>query len=88
MNNLNKCKIIPETNNIHKIDNMQEKVKKIEQLKKRIVGKTYNEALKIYNNLRIVKIDDTKITVVLNFCQDRCNVIVKNNIITEIDDFY
>ena len=30
----------------------------------------------------------TNIAIILNFCPDRCNVIIKNNIIVGIDGFY
>jgi len=66
----------------------QEQIQKKDQIKKRILGKTYNEALKIYTNLRIVKKDDKNITIILNYCDDRCNVIIKNDIIVDIDGFY
>ena len=66
----------------------QEQILKQEQMKKRILGKTYNEALKIYTNLRIVKKDDKNITIILNYCHDRCNIIIKNDIIVDIDGFY
>ena len=66
----------------------QEQIQKIDQMKKLILGKTYNEALKIYRNLRIVKKDDKNITIILNYCDDRCNVIIKNDIIVHIDGFY
>jgi len=78
MNNLNR--------NLHKI--ITENHIKQEQIKKRILSKTYNEALKIYHDLRIVTKDDQNIAIILNFCPDRCNVIIKNNIIVGIDGFY
>jgi len=61
---------------------------KLNKMKNLILGKTFHEALKLYSNLRIVKIDDKSSIITLNFCEDRCNVVIKNNIITEIDGFY
>jgi hypothetical protein len=61
---------------------------KVNKMKTLILGKTFHEALKLYSNLRIVKDDDKCSIVTLNFCEDRCNVVIKNNIITEIDGFY
>lgn len=78
----NRIKIIPENNKTIEND------KTIDQMKKCILGKTYNEAIKVYANLRIVKKDDKKITITLNYCQERCNVVMKNNIIIDIDGFY
>jgi hypothetical protein len=81
MNNLNK--------NMRKPMHVkQEQIQKIDQIKKLILGKTYNEALKIYKNLRIVTKDDKNITIILNYCHDRCNVIIKHDIIVDIHGFY
>ena len=66
----------------------QEQIQKIDKMKKLILGKTYNEALKIYRNLRIVTKDDKNLIIILNYCDDRCNVIIKNDIIVDIDGFY
>ena len=61
---------------------------KLNKIKNLILGKTYNEAIKLYSNLRIVKEDGNNIMITLSFCKDRCNIIIKKNIIIEIDGFY
>lgn len=61
---------------------------KVNKMKNLLLGKTFHQAMKLYSNLRIVKEDDKNSMITLNFCQDRCNVVIKNNIITEIDGFY
>lgn len=53
-----------------------------------LLGKKYSEATKLYNNLRIVQLDNKSLTVIMNYCEDRCNVIVKNDRIVAIDGFY
>ena len=61
---------------------------KIEKINCLILNKSYKEAEKIYSNLRIVKEDNKSKIIILNYCQDRCNVEVKNGIIINIDGFY
>jgi hypothetical protein len=61
---------------------------KIDKIKDSILNKSYKEAEKIYGNLRIVKEDDKSKIVILNYCQDRCNVEVKDGIIININGFY
>ena len=61
---------------------------KIEKIKYLILNKSYEEAEKKYGNLRIIKEDDKPKVFVLNYCEDRCNVEVKNGIIINIDGFY
>ena len=75
-------------------DNLQlnkevyEKQIRLNNIKRMIIGKTYDEANKLYSNLRIVRIEDKYITITMDLCHNRCNIILKNNIITEIDGFY
>jgi len=69
--------------NIH-----QCKIDKINKLNKLIIGKSYNEAEKIYGNLRIVKQDNKCKIITLDYCNQRCNVEIKNDIIVKIDGFY
>jgi hypothetical protein len=61
---------------------------KIEKIKYLILNKSYKEAEKKYSNLRIVKEDDKSKVIILNYCQDRCNVEVKDGIIINIEGFY
>ena len=61
---------------------------KIDKIKDSILNKSYKEAEKIYGNLRIVKEDDKSKIVILNYCQDRCNVELKDGIIININGFY
>jgi hypothetical protein len=53
-----------------------------------LIGKTFNEAIKIYNNLRIVKKDGKSKIITLEFCKERCNVEVLNDKIYKISGFY
>jgi len=53
-----------------------------------IIGKKYFEAIKIYDNLRIVKEDNKNIIFTLNYCKDRCNIEVKNGIIIKVNGYY
>jgi hypothetical protein len=75
-------------------DNLQlnkevyEKEIRLNNIKRMIIGKTYDEANKLYSNLRIVRIEDKYITITMDLFHNRCNIILKNNIITEIDGFY
>ena len=64
------------------------KIDKIDKINKLIVGKSYKEAEKIYGNLRIVKQDDKYKIITLDYCEHRCNVEIKNEIILKIDGFY
>ena len=64
------------------------KIDKINKLNKLILGKSYREAEKIYGNLRIVKQDDKCKIITLDYCDHRCNVEIKNEIIIKIDGFY
>lgn len=57
-------------------------------LTKSILGKTLNEALQIYSNLRIVKNNNKNEIITMDFCEDRCNIIIKNDRIIDIDGFY
>jgi hypothetical protein len=61
---------------------------KIEKFKHLILNKPYKEAEKKYSNLRIVKEDNKSKIIILNYCQDRCNVEVKDGIIINIEGFY
>lgn len=60
----------------------------IKILKERILGKKYDEAIKIYNNLRVVKENDKSLIVTLEYSKDRCNIVMKNNIIVDVLGFY
>lgn len=53
-----------------------------------ILNKHFNEANKIYPNLRIVKKNGKPLVVLSNYCKDRCNVEIKNEIIVTIFGFY
>ena len=67
------------------IFNKSNKSNKINNL---LLGKSYREAEKIYGNLRIVKQDNKCKIITLDFCEHRCNVEIKNDIIVKIDGFY
>jgi len=75
-------------------DNLQlnkevyEKQIRLNNIKRIIIGKTYGEANKLYSNLRIVRIEEKYMTITMDLCHYRCNIKLKNNIITEIDGFY
>jgi hypothetical protein len=71
--------------NRHKIYCEKSKKQRIQDL---ILGKKYSDAEKLYNNLRIVKEDNKSKTVIMNFCEDRCNVEVINGKIINISGFY
>jgi hypothetical protein len=58
------------------------------KLNKLILGKSYREAEKVYCNLRIVKQDDKCKIITLDYCEHRCNIEIKNEIIVKIDGFY
>jgi hypothetical protein len=60
----------------------------IQLLKTRILGKTYNEAKKIYENLRVIKINDRFLIVTMEHSKDRCNIILKDDIIVDVVGFY
>lgn len=66
----------------------QYKIDKINKLNKLIIGKSYREAEKLYNNLRIVKQDDKCKIITLDYCDHRCNVEIKKEIVVKIDGFY
>ena len=53
-----------------------------------ILGKTYIEALRLYNNIRVIKLDNINIIITMNYCEERCNVEIEKGVITKIDDFY
>jgi len=53
-----------------------------------ILGKTYDEAIKIYENLRVIKNNDKIIIVTMEYSKDRCNIVLKNNIIVDVVGFY
>jgi hypothetical protein len=72
-------KIIPEDNKNNE---------KINNIKSILIGKNLNESYKFYNHLRVVKEDDKCKIITLDFCKERCNVILKNNIIIDINGFY
>ena len=59
-----------------------------DKIKSLLLGKKYCDAEKLYKNLRIVKEDNKPITIILNYCEDRCNVELENGIIKKIDGFY
>jgi 2-phosphoglycerate kinase len=61
---------------------------KIDKIKYLILNKSYREAEKNYSNLRIIKEDNKSQIIILNYCEDRCNVEVKDGIIINIDGFY
>jgi hypothetical protein len=75
----NNKKNIPENNK----DN-----EKINNIKSILIGKNYNESQKLYNHLRVVKEDEKHKTITFDYCKDRCNVILQNNIIIDISGFY
>jgi hypothetical protein len=53
-----------------------------------ILGKTYIEALRLYNNIRVIKLDKINIIVTMNYCEERCNVEIERGVISKIDGFY
>ena len=64
------------------------KIDKINKLNKLILGKSYREAEKIYGNLRVVKKDNKCKIITLDYCEHRCNIEIKNEIVVKIDGFY
>ena len=59
-----------------------------DNLYKSLIGKTFNEAKKEYYNLRIIKENNLSKTITLEYCKDRCNIVIKNGIIIDIKGFY
>ena len=57
-------------------------------IKKLILGKSLNEAQKCYSNLRVVINNDNSLNITMEYCKDRCNVIIKNDKIIDINGFY
>ena len=53
-----------------------------------ILNKDFNEAIKFYPSLRIVKLNSKDIIVTLDYCKNRCNIEVVNGIIIRIVGFY
>ena len=53
-----------------------------------ILNKDFNEAIKFYPSLRIVKSNSKDIIVTLDYCKDRCNIEVQNEIVIKIFGFY
>jgi hypothetical protein len=53
-----------------------------------LLGKKYSEATKLYNNLRVVKLDDKSKIITMDYCKERCNIVVKKDVIIGIDGFY
>ena len=61
---------------------------KTKQIERLLLGKKYDDAIKLYSNLRIVKQDNKAKVVTMDYCKERCNIEVNNKIITKIDGFY
>ena len=53
----------------------------IQVVKDLILGRKYDEAIKFYDNLRVVKENDKILIVTLEYSKERCNIVIKNNII-------
>jgi len=60
----------------------------IELVKNCILGKKYDEAIKIYDNLRVIKNNDKFIIVTMEYSKERCNIVLKNDIIIDVVGFY
>jgi hypothetical protein len=73
---------------IPKITNDLYKMSDDLNIKNVILGKSFNEALKFYSNLRVVKNNDKNLIITMDYCKDRCNVIIKNDKIIDINGFY
>jgi len=76
---------------IHFENNLKQNLSGISQnnkIKSLLLGKKYSDAEKLHKNLRIVKEDKKPITIILNYCKDRCNIELENGIIIKIDGFY
>jgi hypothetical protein len=67
------------------IINKENRLYKMEKL---LLGKTYDEAIKLYSNLRIVKNEGVSQIITMDLCKDRCNIIIEERVITEISGFY
>jgi hypothetical protein len=65
-----------------------DKLEKIEMVKNWILGKKYDEAIKIYDKLRVIKNNDKFVIVTMDYMKDRCNIVLKNDIIIDVIDFY
>ena len=61
---------------------------KINVIIKSIIGKRLEEAEKIYHNLRVIKNNNTHVTIYLNYCKERCNIELENGLVTKVDGFY
>jgi hypothetical protein len=76
---------------IHFENNLKQKLcdkSQNDKIKSLLLGKKYSHAEKLYKNLRIVKEDNKSITIILNYCKDRCNIELENGIVTKVDGFY
>ena len=60
----------------------------IQVVKDLILGRKYDEAIKFYDNLRVVKENDKILIVTLEYSKERCNIVIKNNIIVDVVGFY
>ena len=65
-----------------------DKTETINILKDLILGKKYDEAIKIYKNLRIIKNNDKLLIVTMEYSKDRCNIVLKDDIIVDVVGFY
>jgi hypothetical protein len=61
---------------------------KIVKMNNLILGKTYIEALRLYNNIRVIKLDGINIVIKMDYCEERCNVEIEKGVIIKIYDFY
>jgi hypothetical protein len=69
----------------HKIYSENSKTNTIQDF---ILGKKYSDAVKLHTHLRIVREDGVSKNIIMNYCKDRCNVEIRNGIITKITGFY
>ena len=65
-----------------------DRIETIKILKDSILGRKYDEAIKIYTNLRVVKNDDKHLIVTMEYLKDRCNIVMKDDIIIDVVGFY
>lgn len=53
-----------------------------------LIGLHINTARKLYQNIRVVEIDEKRLILRFDYCSARINIGTKNNIIIRIDGYY
>jgi hypothetical protein len=59
-----------------------------ENIKYKLLGLTFDEAKILYPNLRIIEIDGLQLSKTNDYSINRCNIIIKNELVFKVDGFY